>query len=485
MRLRNETLKTGSLLTYLHPAKKENSSEILFLVTGADDISVLQMVEKSVQGQEDRGFTWSTVADQFHRNETKNKLTSSAQLRLEATELSGLSQNAINSLLAPIFEQMKNGEKLGFPEPSRVLGSIAQGIHFLAREEELEQIHSLLQQDTAILLVAPRRTGKTSMLHRLKDKCTDFSFHYLDLESIENSKAFSAKLYAVAKKLPFRSALKIVHEQGWKEILLEAFKAFQSNSQDKPFVLLLDEIVYFLQELAPSEKDKSKVIDFLQHFGQAYHKVGIGLIVSGSISLLEYLYEEFAIAEQDLASHFTTIKQLPLGPLASTNLELELRRLLLGQGLVLQNKDLDWMVDTIDLAMPFPTMKFLDSLTHSIREAQTSFQKDRLEQELERFIRETEAFEELKSKFEKLSIKDFTKSTRVEEALRKLTEIAPSPISLSRSDLLEMLGEGDKKEAEKVLRWLKDTFPIFETDDGIACTSKLFSRWWRKYQDGM
>jgi len=53
------------------------------------------------------------------------------------------------------------------------LGRIAIGDDFFDHEKEQKQIWSLLRQGNNLLLVAPRRVGKSSLLKRLKERAND------------------------------------------------------------------------------------------------------------------------------------------------------------------------------------------------------------------------------------------------------------------------------------------------------------------------
>jgi ABC-type sulfate/molybdate transport systems ATPase subunit len=55
----------------------------------------------------------------------------------------------------------------GGPALESALGNVAQGARFWDRETEVQDMRSYLSSGTSLLLVGPRRIGKTSVLRRV------------------------------------------------------------------------------------------------------------------------------------------------------------------------------------------------------------------------------------------------------------------------------------------------------------------------------
>lgn len=480
MRLRDETLKTGSLLACFPPDDREGNSSLLFLVRGAEDVEVLELLLSLKDPNEGGPFSWHTIADTAALGDVDPLFRASNMLQFEVQEFAGLSREAVKALLSPLFLQMEGGHKPSFPVASEVVGSIAKGIHFLNREKELEQLATYLREpETAVLLVAPRRSGKSSLLYRLMDtRQEEYQFHYMDLEDSIRSESVAAKLRSHVFEESFRKALGYIKQYSWESALSESLKTFQAKKPNSPSVLMLDELVYFLQEL--SKQGQESVIVFLKHLGQACQESGTRLVISGSIDLVHYITEELSLPISELPAPFDTMKRFVLGPMDSNELETELRRLLFGLGLVLEDGDIEWVLEYLDLALPFPTMKFLDELSATMRQEREPFTEERFRQCLDDFVEETDAFAELEKQLEMQLTQSYESSSRIEKALDRLIRKEPMKEGILRHELLQLLADS-AGGGEIRLQEMMDTFPLLEKEERVFCTSRLFRHWWCHY----
>jgi AAA+ ATPase superfamily predicted ATPase len=105
------------------------------------------------------------------------------------------------------------------------LGNPAIGDDFIDREKEIEQILSVLEKDS-ILLIAPRRFGKTSIMRKVEKELTDQNeiCIFLEVEDVYSSEHFLTEIVMalvenekISKKLKIISALK------------KSFKWFKEN----------------------------------------------------------------------------------------------------------------------------------------------------------------------------------------------------------------------------------------------------------------
>lgn len=75
-------------------------------------------------------------------------------------------------------------------------GQPVRGSNFFDREPELDELWFLVQRDH-VLMLAPRRVGKTSLLLRMQDRPREgWKVVFVDVEAVDSEAAFVAKLLA-------------------------------------------------------------------------------------------------------------------------------------------------------------------------------------------------------------------------------------------------------------------------------------------------
>ena len=76
-----------------------------------------------------------------------------------------------------------------------ITGQSARKENFWQREKEIKEILHKINSHQHILLVAPRRVGKTSIMHYLLDNPEDKVVLYIDTESANSENEFWKKLF--------------------------------------------------------------------------------------------------------------------------------------------------------------------------------------------------------------------------------------------------------------------------------------------------
>lgn len=77
-----------------------------------------------------------------------------------------------------------------------VVGQVVRGNKFFDKTKNISNLWKKLKNGSNILLIAPRRIGKTSLLLRIKDYPeSGYSVLYLDTESVDKSNEFFRKIY--------------------------------------------------------------------------------------------------------------------------------------------------------------------------------------------------------------------------------------------------------------------------------------------------
>jgi hypothetical protein len=471
MRRRNTELRTGSLVAWFDERERSRNASILFLVTGAGDIDTLAAIERACRKEGPPALEFHVVADQIDLGVVDPRLNPETMLRIEAAELAGLAEDELREVLAPALRQLAQGARPAFPDAALAVGGVAEGVQFLNRDEDLASLRRLVLEDgRSTLLVAPRRTGKTSLLRRFKEQLGDSArVEMLDLERYNSLKTAAAGIWAAVFHAKPADARREVEQHDWKDAIGHAVRELAQSG--KPGVLILDELVWFFEDLA----SRAEAVEFLAVLGAAAVESKVRVLTASSRDLSDYAHAELGKGPEDLPAPFGDPARHVLRPPPDHVLRIELRRVLIGTGLVLEAGDLDWLTSNVDLAMPHPAMRFLSQLASHLR-AKSPLDVGGLAVELTNFLRTTDVFNEIQSHIQDKQRRERGVGERVTKALCTIV-LAPSP-GAPEADVIAELGGADEEKGKALLAWLLDTLPVRHEGDRVAPASRLFRRWW-------
>lgn len=484
MRVRDERLRSGRLLGWFDPTNRQRNSALLFLARGVDDIEPLTRIEQvcnrvlEARGAED--FEWHAVADLAQLASADPSLDPTRLTRIEAAELAMLSAEDLENLLEPAILRLAAGEAQLFPAAGAAVGSVAEGIQFLGRGREIRHAVGLLEAGHSLEILAPRRSGKTSLLRRLEGSLPkSWSVVFVNLEKEFTAEDLAARFWVRATGEPYRSAQKKA-EKGWERLLTTALERLVTGSE--ALVLLLDELVSFFQNQAPGEVERSRVAQaVLETLHRACEAAPVRLVLANSLPLGEFLHEVLGLPKSRLPKLFQSLEAIRIRTLDLQAPHLELRRVLLGTGLVPETSDLDWLNEHVDLALPYPALRFLDFTASHLR---THGPVDELGMTrlLEDFLDTTDAFKEFESNLRRRGLQDTGGLKALRACLDRLAEAEPGAV-VHRAEIHECLK--DTQRPQELFAWLLETFPVVERDDGVGLASRLFRLWWRRQlEDG-
>src|SRR6202035_1345195 len=203
MRLRDETLPAGRLLAYYESRDRSQNRSLLFLVAGAADIEPLTHIEEAcpiaIADLDLKGFEWHAVPDQGLLTSIDPNLAPSRVVRLEVAEMAGIPPAELDELLRPVLSRIALGDTELFPSAGGAVGAPAEGIHLLGREREIAELARLVDGGKSVLLVAPRRSGKTSVLRWLaKELAVQYRTASLELERFSSPEEVASRLWVLA-----------------------------------------------------------------------------------------------------------------------------------------------------------------------------------------------------------------------------------------------------------------------------------------------
>jgi len=198
-----------------------------------------------------------------------------------------------------------------------VIGNPVEGENFFGRGNEVTAIWSRLKTDN-ILLLAPRRVGKTSLMLRLRDeaKAAGYEVLYASVAGAQTEVAFArTMLAAIAKhaaKKTIAEKLKTSRVGGWlrrvKKIGIFSVVELELNDEAKDhwaaigeeivaaltssgarWLLLVDEVPIFILALLRADQSGVRARDFLNWFRTMRQDAGnvsrVRWLLAGSIGL--------------------------------------------------------------------------------------------------------------------------------------------------------------------------------------------------------
>ncbi len=387
------------------------------------------------------------------------------------------------------------------------IGNVVRSNEFFDREELVRSIWLTLETDS-VLLAAPRRVGKTSIMFRLLDRpAKGWKVVLLDAQTFStcedlvaelviklsrmhsNRRGFLRKLFADFKetiaemeiwklRIKLREKLKGRWRDDGEAALLDA-----ASGADR-LLLIVDELPVMLHKMMQCEasaREAQGLLDWLR-FLRLHPDLNTGLrmLVGGSIGLPR-------IASYLGSSHkINDLLQTEVGPFGRETARDLVRELLASRGIELGTEVMEAFLDQVGTFVPIFLQILAACVANEIRE-----RKAEPTPELVRECYNTRAmgpeyrlsFEDY---FERLS--RYYTAKEAQAARRVLRELAvatdPVPCNALLAAYFDELGDdADQSRFELLLTWLRDDFYVDhdpETDE-VTFKSTWLRDWWRHH----
>jgi uncharacterized protein len=199
-----------------------------------------------------------------------------------------------------------------------IVGCPVRGDDLYGREKFIRLIYKKLKTSN-LILTAPRRFGKTSVMYRILDvQPEDYCVLHMDLEDITEPLKFVVNFLATAKQSGFfKEAVKKVFQKikeitgeaemsfnmsediswkiqfkekvksDWKDISTELIKELRNS--DKPVIFILDEFTYMVENFKRNDIPIEEIREFLSWFRKIridHELLGKNrFLIGGSVSL--------------------------------------------------------------------------------------------------------------------------------------------------------------------------------------------------------
>lgn len=383
-------------------------------------------------------------------------------------------------------------------------GNVARHEDFFDREGLLKEIWDALESDS-ILLVAPRRVGKTSLMHRLID-LPERGFRTILLdgqnfsgpEDLVTQLAVEAGRFRGDAKRLFGSFFKGVEEMEFWQLRMKFREAMAGRWQaegerairdvleeGERVVMILDELPLLLHKMMEGKGDDGRekaaeLLDWLRYLRMDKDLNGrLRQVIGGSIGLPR-------IASLMGASHkVNDLRPIPVAPLDADKARELARLLFASRNVSVDDEALDVLLQQVETFFPIFIQIMVSCICSEVREkvipvtpqlVATCYKERALGPEYRL------TFEDY---YERLGRYYRPEDTRT--AKRVLRELALASGPVSRSAVLgwylDETGQTTEDEGlEMLLTWLEDDFYISETSDGeLSFNVRWMKDWWRRH----
>lgn len=236
-----------------------------------------------------------------------------------------------------------------------IVGSVTQGEDFFAREKTTKKINYELKNGNHILLSAPSKMGKTSLLRHLCQRPgDDFNFVYFDAKPVNTREDFYHYcLQAICSTLKMKVSGKVSNKDEFRQQLY-------AIGGKKPLVIVVDEFPRMLLNIRKYDGE-NWARDFLQQL-QAIRR-------DPQLSHIRFIYSATVyltamVAKLDLAHLTNDLLTIEIPALSKEEATRFVGHLLQNSGLFTSANAIDYLLDTLQWLIPFHIQLLFREIAH-------------------------------------------------------------------------------------------------------------------------
>jgi len=385
------------------------------------------------------------------------------------------------------------------------IGPPATGEDFFDRETLLEDIWAAVEKGS-VLLAAPRRVGKTSMMLRMRDHPPeDYVVLYIEAEDFsapeelvtdlivktvkaqpKSKQLLRGILSAIAARLEefeiweIRLKLRDELRTHWKEKGRQAVEEILSLAPK--CLLLIDELSIMLHELGSDPTGRQEAVELL-HWMR-----GLRQDFSGRLSMV--LGSSVGIGR--IAAHLgasrtlNDLRQLEVGPFDFLTAKGFARSLLTSRGLQVDNNTLEALLSQVETYIPIFIQIMADALSKEARNRKIAASPELVRWCYEERIHGPEFRTHFEDYYERLN--RYYTLDEARAAKRILRDLAMSDQGINRPALYDAVRHelGTSREPEEfdlLLAALENDFYITfgSNDEKFRFHNRWLRDWWRRY----
>jgi hypothetical protein len=504
MKLRDESQKTGHLLAFISKTDREDNFSFFFPVEGLAQFDSLLMIAKGFEHcaaslRDTYDIIGYSIANAARLEDAFPEVDKSRMLRFELDEFITEDTQFCEDFAKVVLERQAQREFPLFPDI--VTGAMATGANFYDRSNAIKIIRDNIEKGNNLLLRAPRRYGKTSLLYHLfRNPSPGWCICYVDLEGGKSSEDFVEQILKglIKKKesnvcLPEHLSMLEVWKkrEGWKkEIVRDERKKIRKNwksyleakfesmnSAKDRFLIILDEVSFLLEDMiCAGDQGIDKVGELMEWFhGIRKDTKKLSFILSGSEHLPSFL------EANGIDGRLDDLEPLHLGLFDGQVAREFIFLALAGQKIVVRPAEIEQILTLIGEPIPYFLQLFLDTLGRICRETSgLSFDEieavyyqellgsgskryfESIRQQVYRYDRYGERNRAgAESLLDELAVNNFVDRRELEAIWQEAT--------------------GSKKQFDVMLSILRDDFYVKEENYSVFITSKLLKNWWERH----
>lgn len=265
-------------------------------------------------------------------------------------------------------------------------GQVARQANFWDRKKELEDIWYKIESGSHILLVAPRRVGKTSIMYNILDNPKDdYIVLYIDTESADSENEFWKKLFYRLMEEEFVNTLQtkakhlfsklktikvteisingIKFGDGSEMDYASAFKkVIKDLDTDKRLIIMIDEFAQAIENIIKYE-DIKKAQSLLKTHRELRQDSAIlnkiTFIYAGSIGL------ESVAAKIDSIGRINDLSTIKILPLKFDNAKEFVTTLSKTNDIKIEEQEIEYLLTKIEWLIPFYIQLIIEQLRQS------------------------------------------------------------------------------------------------------------------------
>ncbi|WP_016957436.1 AAA family ATPase [Catenovulum agarivorans] len=255
-----------------------------------------------------------------------------------------------------------------------VVGQVVRKADFWQRKFELEDMWDAINSGSHLLLCAPRRVGKTSLMHKILDEPQDnYIPIYIDTESADSQAEFWKKIFNALTEEKFTSSLKNKAQlfadwlKGIKitSISIEgvefgdgdvldykvAFKRLIKDlEQDKKLIIMIDEFAQTIENIIQYQ-DVQNALSLLKAHRELRQDTEfsqkVTFVYAGSIGL------ESVVAKIGASKHINDLNSIKVSPLIRAEAQQFVESLFANLSITSTAEVTNYLLDQIDWLIPF------------------------------------------------------------------------------------------------------------------------------------
>jgi len=259
---------------------------------------------------------------------------------------------------------------------SIIVGQAVRNSDFWDRTDELEDIWDAIESGSHILISAPRRVGKTSIMYKVLDEPkTNYIPVYIDTESADSQNEFWQKLFHALMEEDFVNGLKNSAKTLWSKLKTikitkisatgvefgdgevldykEAFKRLiKGLDSDKKLIIMIDEFAQTIENIIKYEDEGIKsAISLLKAHRELRQDIKfsqkVTFIYAGSIGL------ESVVAKMDAIKHINDLNSIKISPLSLSEAQEFTKQLFANNNINVTHDAIIYLLDKIEWLIPF------------------------------------------------------------------------------------------------------------------------------------